>query len=683
MKGNIRVVTAFVLTLIMSVNVVFAASFSDIGEHWAKDSILNWVEKGLISGYSDGTFRPDRAITRAEFIYIINRAYGFNDTVSPAEITYSDVPADEWFYSSIRVAKAVGYITGYDNGTMRPNNSITREEAAVVITKLNNLTPDASKAVGFKDSSSFESWSKPYIGAVAEATYMKGDTEGNFNPTQNLTRAEAVVLLINSSKDYDGQPVTGTAIKIDLPVTTDVAIKSTNYIIRYSTTPKDVTIKATTNNELLTVDAFSDKMTLNTGSKAGITRITLTMSKENYETTEFIIDINVTDEAAKKALATDVSKLTEDSITFLSPDTGFSSVTRNMNIPTQGEKGSIITWESSNTDIIKIQDGRATVTQPYYTNGKDTVVTLTAAFENNGYEEKKTFNVTVLRADPSDNVDLKSEGYSIAASGNNTVISSARKSVTESLTVKEFLENLDYHPYATVKVVSADVGKTITSLAKFDSAESRATSKTLTDGDYLAIKSESGERYRVYAIKTMAQVNAVTDFKWNGSGSLSWTKPSTTYGYYIEIYKNGTLLDEEETRATNTTINVLDIMKKGGVGSYTAVIYNKGDLTRYAHSASVETSTEQRVTQLSEPSNLRWSGSSAIWSGDNNADEYKVTLYRDGVQYKVLTTSATMLDLSEHLKIGGDFKFRVTSIAESGSLGIDSDISDSSSVISR
>ena len=97
-----RIAFLLVFTMILSsFSFVFANSFSDIEDHWAKNEIKSLTEKGLIEGYLDGTFRPNNDITRAEFMTLINRAlvYIEEDTIS-----FSDVSPDDWFYGE--VAKA-------------------------------------------------------------------------------------------------------------------------------------------------------------------------------------------------------------------------------------------------------------------------------------------------------------------------------------------------------------------------------------------------------------------------------------------------------------------------------------------------------------------------------------------------------------------------------------------------
>jgi len=173
-------------------NFSFANDFSDIGEHWAKNEIKAWIEKELIEGYSDGTFRPDNNITRAEFITLINRAFGYT---KEDIINFPDVSSDNWFYSEIAKAKAAGYISGYPDGTMKPNNSISRQEAAGIVVRILDLGENINAAEKFADYSKIPAWSRGYIGTVLEAKIMEGYPDGTFKAEDFITRAEAVITL--------------------------------------------------------------------------------------------------------------------------------------------------------------------------------------------------------------------------------------------------------------------------------------------------------------------------------------------------------------------------------------------------------------------------------------------------------------------------------------------------------
>ncbi|WP_051533695.1 GLUG motif-containing protein [Desulfitibacter alkalitolerans] len=165
---------------------------ADISGHWANEVIKEWIEKDLITGYPDGTFKPNSSITRAEFMTLVNKAFGYKDE---AQIEFSDVNDKAWFMGTVKKAAAAGYIGGYPDGTVRPNNPISRQEVAVVIAKIAGLSAEAESADLFTDALSIPGWSKGQIGAAAAAGYMGGYPDGSFRPANNITRAEAVMAL--------------------------------------------------------------------------------------------------------------------------------------------------------------------------------------------------------------------------------------------------------------------------------------------------------------------------------------------------------------------------------------------------------------------------------------------------------------------------------------------------------
>ncbi|WP_296969189.1 S-layer homology domain-containing protein, partial [Tepidanaerobacter sp. EBM-38] len=168
-----------------------AAGLTDISNHWAKDKISQWVQKGLVSGYTDGTFKPDKSITRAEFMTLVNKVLGFSEK---ATIGFSDVTSTDWFYEEIAKAVKAGYISGYQDGTVKPNREISRQEAAVALCKALNLEIQGD-ATEFTDKDAIPNWSRPYIAALAAKGYMGGYPDGSFKAERHITRAETVTML--------------------------------------------------------------------------------------------------------------------------------------------------------------------------------------------------------------------------------------------------------------------------------------------------------------------------------------------------------------------------------------------------------------------------------------------------------------------------------------------------------
>jgi hypothetical protein len=169
------------------------AVFSDISGHWAESYIKTAFEKGILNGYNDGTFKPNNSVTRAEFIKILYTIFGNDENADKNDISFADVNGNEWYCKYVKWGVANGLISGYNDNTFRANNNITREEAAVVLSKCANLTANSEK-VKIVDADSVSSWAKDSVNKVIDSGIMRGDTNGCFNPKKSLTRAETAVL---------------------------------------------------------------------------------------------------------------------------------------------------------------------------------------------------------------------------------------------------------------------------------------------------------------------------------------------------------------------------------------------------------------------------------------------------------------------------------------------------------
>ncbi|HWQ74717.1 MAG TPA: S-layer homology domain-containing protein [Syntrophomonas sp.] len=192
-----------------------ATELSDISDHWAKEQIQSWVDSGYIKGYSDGTFKPDNNITRAEFMTMVNNAYGYTEKT---DIDYTDVAEGSWYADAVAAAKAAGYIAGYPDNTMKPNNPITRQEAAVMVARIDALTSDEAAAGQFTDAASIPSWSKGAIGANAKAEIFNGYPDGTYKAENNILRSESVVAL-SKAKAYSDNHVQVTGTVTDVTTT--------------------------------------------------------------------------------------------------------------------------------------------------------------------------------------------------------------------------------------------------------------------------------------------------------------------------------------------------------------------------------------------------------------------------------------------------------------------------------
>lgn len=172
---------------------------TDIVDNWAYAQISSLINQGIASGYPDGTFKPDNTVTRAEFIVMINKAFGFNLS---QDINYTDVKPDYWAYNDLKIAAAAGYIAGFEDGSMKPDSPVNREQAAVILAKVLVLDTSASKILPYTDAQTIGAWSLNSISALFDAGLISGYPDGTFQPTNPITRAEAAVLIAKGLTDW-------------------------------------------------------------------------------------------------------------------------------------------------------------------------------------------------------------------------------------------------------------------------------------------------------------------------------------------------------------------------------------------------------------------------------------------------------------------------------------------------
>lgn len=173
-------------------------------KHWAHKEMEYLKEKGILTGYTDGSLKPDKEMTRAEITTVINKVFGYTEK---GEISFSDVKKEDWFYEEIQKGIAAGYITGYPSGTMKPNETVKREEAAKMIAMSYDLSRNESNPIKFTDESTISNWAIEYVKAVAENGIIKGYPDGSFRPTNRITRAEVAQIIYNIGNAPVDEPV--------------------------------------------------------------------------------------------------------------------------------------------------------------------------------------------------------------------------------------------------------------------------------------------------------------------------------------------------------------------------------------------------------------------------------------------------------------------------------------------
>ena len=150
----------------------------------------------FVSGYENGTFQPNRKVTRAEFLRMAVSALcaDFDSTKGYGACSFSDVPLDKWYEKYIAYAERKGYVSGYQDGTFHPDEPISREEISVIIARIMGLSKEDAPSAGFTDVPE-ESWQTASINALANKGILNGDGNGKFRPKDPLARKEAIVAI--------------------------------------------------------------------------------------------------------------------------------------------------------------------------------------------------------------------------------------------------------------------------------------------------------------------------------------------------------------------------------------------------------------------------------------------------------------------------------------------------------
>ncbi|WP_042167280.1 hemoblobin-interacting domain-containing protein [Paenibacillus gorillae] len=195
-------VFALCLTMLAGYIPAVQASSTTSGEpdvslngHWASAQISKWSSKGLVSSYPDGQFKPDKQITRAEFVKLVNTLFGFHTKGKEGASRFTDVGDEAWYGEQVDIGRQAGYIAGYPDGTFKPDQAIARQEAASIAAGLFHVKKTGESLNGFGDQAKVASFAREALAGLVSGGYMKGFTDGTIRPLQPITRAEAVVLL--------------------------------------------------------------------------------------------------------------------------------------------------------------------------------------------------------------------------------------------------------------------------------------------------------------------------------------------------------------------------------------------------------------------------------------------------------------------------------------------------------
>jgi hypothetical protein len=172
-----------------------AKGFDDVPmDHWAYEPVTMLRQMNMVSGYDNNEFKPDRLITRAEFIKMAVSAMGLQQ--GTGELKFKDksqIP--DWAESSMQTAVQSGLIDGYEDGTVRPNQPISRAEIVAILVKGYKLPIASDYSLSYTDRSAIPDWAADYVRTAAAKGLVDGYDDGSFAPNKQAKRSEVASTL--------------------------------------------------------------------------------------------------------------------------------------------------------------------------------------------------------------------------------------------------------------------------------------------------------------------------------------------------------------------------------------------------------------------------------------------------------------------------------------------------------
>lgn len=201
-KKTLRVLSVATAATMMVGGAAFAVNADDIHGHWAEKTLQQFIDNGWIQG-DEGGIRPDSTITRAEMATVVDAVEEYTEEADVSG--YKDVAKTDWFYKQVAKIVKANVMVGVGDNKWAPQGNVTREQAAIIMCKLNDVSVDTKAnaadiraqltKLGYTDANAVSDWAAPYILAAVQNGYMSGYPDHTLRSGNDITRAEAIVML--------------------------------------------------------------------------------------------------------------------------------------------------------------------------------------------------------------------------------------------------------------------------------------------------------------------------------------------------------------------------------------------------------------------------------------------------------------------------------------------------------
>lgn len=177
--------------------------FTDVDvTHWAYPSIEQLYERGIINGVDEYSYKPDAYVTREQLAKIVCTMIG--EDVPDGNPGFTDVEAERWSARFISVCKNKGYVTGYPDNTFAPSGYVTRQDIAVILSRVMNKKAENDIELQFKDKDNINDYAVEAVKYFVQKGIIKGYEDDSFKPQKNCTRAEAASIIYACIREMEG-----------------------------------------------------------------------------------------------------------------------------------------------------------------------------------------------------------------------------------------------------------------------------------------------------------------------------------------------------------------------------------------------------------------------------------------------------------------------------------------------
>lgn len=230
-------------------------AFSDVSKDaFYYEAVQNLAARGIINGFQDGTFRPNERVTRGQAAVMLASVLNLN-TQNVNNPGFKDVPTNSWYYHSIAELVNAGIITGFSDKTFKPNEALTRAQVAAIISLGFQLTENKQAVATFKDISSTD-WYAGFVGALVENGIAKGISQTSFGPNNIVTRGQLATFIYRSEGKINTKSV------IESVTNTDVVINGKTYQLSEQVKPiLNENNKAALNHALISFESSDSTIT--------------------------------------------------------------------------------------------------------------------------------------------------------------------------------------------------------------------------------------------------------------------------------------------------------------------------------------------------------------------------------------------------------------------------------------